>query len=212
MPNSEDLDESEGRLDHARGDEVSAATAVNSGLHKRRFSIKRPHDAEGAPTTPKDPSSTPESTSASLTKKPRYAPPPDRSDAPVRDVSFSFSDGPSNAIQSPPVRQPSVPKSPALRPSPALPLPRAALLARNAELDAFLANVAGADLSGYRALFVAQGFDITMLRVVAKWKREDVDRALRELLQDGGTGLDGRRGLSSAQVFGLKLAIEQLSN
>ncbi|KAJ7662342.1 hypothetical protein B0H17DRAFT_1093715 [Mycena rosella] len=250
MQNSEELDESKGRLNHAHGAGVSAASAVNSGLHKRltpsqlvpkntnivdiRQAVtsrtpapqpssststslhtrqKRPHDAEGAPTTPKYPSSTPESTSASLTKKPRYTPPPDYAPAyPHNARSANPLPPPNSAIQSPPVRQPSLPKPPALRPSPALPLPRAALLARNAELDAFLANVAGADLSGYRALFVAQGFDITMLRVVAKWKREDVDRALRELLQDGGTGLDGRRGLSSAQVFGLKLAIEQLSN
>ncbi|KAJ7454177.1 hypothetical protein FB451DRAFT_1565385 [Mycena latifolia] len=176
-----------------------------------RAAQKRPHDVAIGSVPPSTPEST-SASSASAAKKPRYLPPRNYF-APVyphHDSQSTDRTSQSQMSQSPPAQRPLPPK-PMGAP---LPFPREALRARRAlaeaELDAFLADVAGADLSAHRALFLAQGFDMGMLRVVAGWEPADVDRAVYPMLQDGGSELDGRRGLSRLQVLSLKIALERL--
>jgi hypothetical protein len=68
----------------------------------------------------------------------------------------------------------------------------------HAELDAFLANAMGVDLRAHRALLLAQGLDMSMLRVMVGWAPDARLAAVGGLLQDGARGVaqDGRAGLS----------------
>ncbi|KAJ7090748.1 hypothetical protein B0H15DRAFT_244314 [Mycena belliarum] len=178
-------------------------------------------------------STSPSSSAPRTAKKSRYALPPERSEeppSPPRQLArspvsltsltpsssappFKFAVGthpppplpprlPSLKGQRPPV--PFLLPLPRRRPKPAVPAAT--------ELDAFLTNVAGADLSAHRALFVAQGFDMLMLRAVAGWRPADRVRALRELLQAGAEVLEGTGlgGLTPLQVLGLDIAIAGL--
>lgn len=82
----------------------------------------------------------------------------------------------------------------------------------HAELDTFLANAMGVDLRAHRALLLAQGLDMSMLRVMAGWAPDARLAAVGGLLQDGARGVaqDGRAGLSPAHVWALALAIGSL--
>ncbi|KAJ7093272.1 hypothetical protein B0H15DRAFT_831868 [Mycena belliarum] len=173
--------------------------------------MKRAHDDELARHSPRSPIRSPELIHAvPVTKKPR---PEDsvsvstssyrgaQSATPLTSISQSRSPGPrTSALPSPFQAHPA---------SAPLPLPRRAAVPPTA-LDVFLSDVAGADLSAHRALFLAQGFDMRMLRVVARWSRADRERAVRELMLDGAVELKGRRGLSPLQVMGLAMAIQRL--
>ncbi|KAJ7470188.1 hypothetical protein B0H11DRAFT_2041771 [Mycena galericulata] len=88
--------------------------------------------------------------------------------------------------------------------------PRALTPNTHSDLGAFLHNVMGADLSAHRALFVAQGFNMDMLRIIARWTDDAKERALHELLLDGGGGQKGRKGLSPLELFSLKEALAKL--
>ncbi|KAJ6536403.1 hypothetical protein DFH09DRAFT_1178955 [Mycena vulgaris] len=233
MRDSDDLDEFEEPLNNVgtsqsqvHGAGVTQTTTVKTGPSfapgTSSAARKRPHGEDAGPSTLNHPSTTSDSVSGSLAaKKPRHAPLPPPEDSSVgsarpRQSQTSTAVPSSSPNQSPPTRRLPLPNLPG--PAFPLPLPRRASVptlpapsAAHPDLDAFLRNVTGIDLSAHRALFLAQGFTMGMLRIVGAWMPVDRTRTLNELLLDGGSALNGRKGLSPLQVMALKLAIEELA-
>ncbi|KAJ7505698.1 hypothetical protein B0H11DRAFT_1975712 [Mycena galericulata] len=162
-------------------------------------------------------------------KKPRYDPPAHQNDdcqvqrhSAPQSFAGSRTDQPSTSVPLPrryPLPKPATTGRFLASPSSAV-VPAIASTARanaapatgTSELDAFLRNVEGFDLSAHRALFLSQGFDMAALRIMARWSEETVQGALQELLRDGMNDLRGKQGLSPIQLLSLRGAIRGLEN
>ncbi|KAJ7128762.1 hypothetical protein C8R43DRAFT_1134343 [Mycena crocata] len=81
------------------------------------------------------------------------------------------------------------------------------------QLDIFLANALGVEnLAAHRALFLAQGFDMRMMRILSRCGDTMLHFTLRKLLQDGASELNGQQGLSRLEVVVLENAIRGLAD
>ncbi|KAJ7880914.1 hypothetical protein B0H13DRAFT_2541156 [Mycena leptocephala] len=201
---------------------------------------KRPHDEDASQaagiSSPYEASS---SWTSFTVKKPRYALPLDSTADSSAHAGISSQNSTSHRIDEPPPTQTSPATGFQLStvtnpPASAKPLPTRAPpnlsstsstshaspspaeqdfpAPMHAELDAFLANAMGVDLRAHRALLLAQGLDMSMLRVMVGWAPDARLAAVGGLLQDGARGVaqDGRAGLSPAHVWALALAIGSL--
>ncbi|KAJ7144004.1 hypothetical protein C8R44DRAFT_865000 [Mycena epipterygia] len=80
------------------------------------------------------------------------------------------------------------------------------------ELDVFLQNVMGLDLSVHRELLLAQGLDMDRIRIMAGWSHDDRQRFLHFLLKNGAGLLRGKKGLTLFEIMSLEFVIGELGN
>lgn len=82
----------------------------------------------------------------------------------------------------------------------------------HSDLEAFLKDIKGVDFSAHRELFLAQGFNMRILRTLAQGSDAVLHRVVDGLLRHGASDLNGRQGLSPLEVLLLTDALVEQAN